>query len=233
MRNKTLWLSLLAVVIIVLGTVGVSSLKTSPVSQVAHASPTPVANSDLDAIRQFAGNSSEGFSFVKNDLPLPYFRVGKVTQVGTGENMDPVAGWTRSVDIYQATKPIEGTCSVYEYHTDSRNHQLVAVIIRGLKPGEKNCTDKSNAMPTITKTEAETIATGYLSRAVPDYNQIKDQFVYSVERNGETHEWLRQDGNFELPEGVSSRPYPGPIIRISVYGNGEIQYWNTTSLFTQ
>jgi hypothetical protein len=65
---------------------------------------------------------------------------------------------------------------------------------------------------------------------VPNFDQIKNQFTYQ-QQNGESHEWIWQDKGYKLPEGLSARPYPYPIIRIAVYGNNEIQYWNTVPLF--
>lgn len=196
---------------------------------------------DVSVIRQFMDKPDLELSSVGTNLPTQYFRVGKVTKVGTGENMDPVDGWTRQINVFDQKDLINGTCSVYEYNLDSRNHKLTAVIIRGLKPSEiedyKNngitCSPETNNKQKLSKSEAETIAMDYLKRGLPNFDQIKDQFVYSQQNNGESHEWLREDKTYKLPEGLSSRPYQYPIIRISVYGNGEIQYWNTTSLFEQ
>jgi len=216
------------------------------VPQVLKPTPTPnetakdlSENSDLTAIKSFTGKSDPEVTFVNTDLPTPYFRVGKVTKIGNGENMDAVEGWVRKVNVYDSKELIDGKCSVYQYHTDQRNHSLVAVVIKGLKPSEiealaKNgntCTLESGNILKINTVEAEAIAMEYLARAVPNFDQIKDNFKYSTQQNGESHEWLWEDKEYKLPDGLSSRPYPGPIIRISVYGNNEIQYWNTVPLF--
>lgn len=194
---------------------------------------------DMGAIRTFMAEPNLELSFVKTDLPTQYFRVGKVTKMDNGENMEAVDGWTRQVNVYDQKALVNGQCSVYEYNTDTRNHTLTAVIIRGLQPSEidnlKNdgvtCVSNSGNMPKITKAEAETIAMEYLKRAVPNFDQIKDQFVYTQQQNGESHDWVWEDKGYKLPEGLSSRPYLYPTIRISVYGNNEIQYWNTVALF--
>lgn len=194
---------------------------------------------DMDAIRTFMAEPNLELSFVKTDLPTQYFRVGKVTKMGNGENMEAVDGWIRQVNVYDQKALVNGQCSVYEYNTDARNHTLTAVIIRGLQPSEidnlKNdgvtCVSNSVNMPKITKAEAETIAMEYLNRALPNFDQIKDQFIYTQQQNGESHDWVWEDKNYKLPEGLSSRPYLYPTIRMSVYGNNEIQYWNTVSLF--
>jgi hypothetical protein len=86
-------------------------------------------------------------------------------------------------------------------------------------------------MQKITKAEAESVAMEYLQRSLPNFDEIKDRFVYTSRNNGESHEWLWEDKNYQLPESLASRPYPGPIIRISVYDDSSIQYWNTVSLF--
>jgi hypothetical protein len=108
-----------------------------------------------------------------------------------------------------------------------------------LKPNEiedyKNkgitCSSNENTNKNITKDEAQTIAMNYLKRSLSDFDQIKDQFVYTEQNRGESHDWLWENKAYQLPEGLSSRPYYSPIIRISVYANGEIQYWNTVPLF--
>jgi len=192
-------------------------------------------------ICNFMDNPNLELSFVNTDLAFPvYFRVGKVTKRDGGENMEAVDGWTRQVNVYHQKELLNGQCSVYEYHIDPRNHALVTVVIAGLKPIEieeyKNngitcVTTNSNKMPKISKAEAEEVAMDYLERGVANFDQIKDQFVYSMQLNGESHQWLWEDKTYQLPEGLEGRPYSYPTIRISVYGNKQIQYWNTVPLF--
>jgi len=197
------------------------------------------AKEDISAIRTFMADPDLELSFVNTDLPIPYFRVGKVTKMSNGENMEKVDGWVRQVKVYDQKGLVNGECSVYEYHVDARNHTLTAVLIRGLKPNEIDslkkdgvtCISNSGKVPKITKVEAEVVAMNYLERSVANFDQIKDQLVYSPQSNGESHEWLWQDKGYKLSEGLSSRPYSYPIIRIAVYGNREIQYWNTVPLF--
>ncbi|MDO8503880.1 MAG: hypothetical protein Q7S60_04305 [bacterium] len=194
---------------------------------------------DMTAIRSFMANPNLELIFVNTDLPMPYFRVGKVTKVDDGENMEAVDSWVRKVNVYDQKEIVNEQCSIYEYHTDTRNHTLTAVLIRGLRSSEIDtlkengitCISDSGNMPKISKAEAETMAMEYLKRAVPNFDQIKDRFAYTQQRNGESHEWIWEDKGYKLPEGLSSRPYSYPIVRIAVYGNREIQYWNTVSLF--
>ncbi|NMB56551.1 hypothetical protein GYA19_01265 [Candidatus Beckwithbacteria bacterium] len=193
---------------------------------------------DVTVIRTFMANPNLELSFVKTDLPMPYFRVGKVTKVGNGESMEAVEDWVRKVNIYDQKGILDGRCATYEYQLDARSHKLTSVDIRGLRPNEIealkkdgiNCVD-SYQMPKISKADAETIAKGYLKRAVPNLDQIWEEFIYSLQSNGELHQWLWEDKGYKLPEGLEGRPYSYPIIRITVYGNKQIQYWNTVSLF--
>jgi hypothetical protein len=67
-----------------------------------------------------------------------------------------------------------------------------------LKPNEiedyKNkgitCSSNENTNKNITKDEAQTIAMNYLKRSLSDFDQIKDQFVYTEQNRGESHDWL-------------------------------------------
>lgn len=199
----------------------------------------PPENGNVASIRSFMGKPDLEVEFVTTDLPMPYFRVGKVTKIGNGENMDPVDGWTRMVNVYDQKDLIDGQCSTYQYHTDERNNSLTAVLIKGLKPAEvdelaKNgvdCAAQPDSGQKLDKNEAETIAMQYLGRAVANFDSIKPDFEYSTQPDEGSHERLWEDNKFRLPEGVDSRPYGGPTIRISVYGKNQIQYWNTVALF--
>lgn len=194
---------------------------------------------DMTAIRTFMAEPNLELSFVNTSLPQPYFMVGKVTKLANGENIEKVDGWVRQVNIYQQKGTLNGQCVTYEYHVDSRSHTLTSVNIRGLHPNEidalKNqggtCDSNPGSMPKIAKKEAEIIAMDYLKRAVPNFDQIKDQFTYSQQLNGESHQWFWENKSYKLPQGLEGRPYSYPTIRISISGNKEIQYWNTMSLF--
>lgn len=194
---------------------------------------------DVAAIKAFMADPNLELSFVNTDLPMPYFRVGKVTKMGNGENMEKVDGWVRQVNVYDQKKLVNGECAVYEYHTDARNHTLTAVVIRGLRPNEVDtlkkdgvtCVSNSGNLPKITKKEAENIALDYLKRVVPNLDQIWGQFTYSLQSNGESHQWLWEDKGYKLPEGLEGRPWSHPIIHISVNGDQTISYWNTVLLF--
>ncbi len=231
----------IAVVLLIIGLVAgflwlKKDIKTpTQITNVTQNTPTD----DVSVIRQFMDKPNLDLSSMGTDLPTQYFRVGKITKVSTGENMDKVDGWVRQVTVYDQKELVNGTCSIYEYNLDARNHKLTAVIIRGLKSNEiesyKNngtpCSSDSGNIQKLSKADAEIIAMGYLKRGLPNFDQIKDQFSYSQQNNGESHEWTWEDKTYKLPDGLSSRPYLYPSIRISLYGNNEIQYWNTTPLF--
>lgn len=148
---------------------------TTPIQTIEQ--PRVTTSSDLETIRQLMNNPGLNLSSVGKDLPTSYFRVGKVTRVGNDENMDKVDGWVREVDIYVQKELINGTCSVYEYNLDSRNHKLTAVVIRGLKPNEiedyKNkgitCSSNENTNKKISKDEAKTLAMNYLKRSLSNW----------------------------------------------------------------
>jgi hypothetical protein len=227
-------------VIATLGGVFVWLRQNNKVTLLPSKQTTDVTTQEESVIRNFMAEPNLELSFIKTDLPFPnYFSVGKVTKVSGGENMEAVEGWTRQVNVYHQKELLGGHCSVYEYHIDLRSHSLVAVVIAGLKPNEieeyKNkgitCATDSNNMPKITKAEAESIAVSSLSRGVKNFEQIKNQFIYSQGYNSESHSWFWEDKNYKLPEGLEGRPYSYPTIRISVNGNKEIQYWNMVSLF--
>lgn len=194
---------------------------------------------ETSIVRRVMDKQNLELAYVTSELPTQYFRVGKITKVGNGENMESVENWSRKVDVYDQKELIGGTCSVYEYNFDTRNQKLTAIIIKGLKPNEvetyKNkgitCSSDTGKTKKLSKIDAESIAMGYLSRAIPNFDQIKNQLEYSTQNNGESHEWLWSDKTYKLPDGISSRPYTYPTIRISVYENGEIQFWNTVPLF--
>ncbi len=224
-------------VIAILGGVFVWSRQSSKTALLPSKQTTDVTTQEETVIRNFMAEPNLKLSFVKTDLPFPnYFRVGKVTQVNGGENMEAVEEWTRQVNVYRQKELLNGQCSVYEYHIDPRSHSLVAVVVAGLKPNEIEaykvkgieCKTEVHNLPEISKAEAESVAMEYLKRVLPNFDQIKDRFVYS---HGKTHSWLWEDKSYKLPDGLVGRPYSYPTIRISVDNTKNIQYWNTVSLF--
>lgn len=195
---------------------------------------------DMNAIKSFMAEPNLALILMGTGLPQPYFMVGKVTELekGGGIQRDKVPEWERQVNIYEQKELINGQCEVYEYQTDARNNTLTAVHIRNLRPSEIDILKSSDitcgrasAVPKLTKAEAETIAMPYLKRALPNFDQIKDQLVYSQKLGGESQEWRWEDKNFKLPDSLGGDPYSYPIIRIVIYGDKSFLYENTSSLF--
>ncbi len=210
-----------------------------PIPNVTTNKETDSKTVEMAAIRTFMADPNLEFSFVNTDLPMPYFRVGKVTKTKDGENMEAVEGWTRKVNVYEDTKPLNNSCAVYQYHVDPKSHTLTQAVTRGLRQDEIEAlvqkgtpcvsVDPFENAPELTKEEAQKIAFGYLSHALPNFEEIKDQFVYSQDQKA--HTWLWEDKSYQLPEGLEGRPYSYPTIRLTVYSPGQILYWNTVPLF--
>ena len=195
---------------------------------------------DINTIRSFMANPNLDLVSKRTGLPQPYFMVGKASPLdkGGGMRIDKVPEWERQVNIYEQKDLINGQCEVYEYQTDSRKNTLTAVHIRNLRQSEIDdlkangiSCGRASTMPKMSKVEAETIAFGYLKRALPNFDQIKDQLVYSEKLDGESQEWRWEDKNYKLPEGLTGDPYSYPVIRIVIYGDKSILYENTISLF--
>ena len=195
---------------------------------------------DFNVIRSFVANPNLDLVSKGIGLPQSYFMVGKASTLdkGGGIRIEKVTEWERQVNIYEQKDLINGQCEVYEYQTDSRNNTLTAVHIRDLRPSEIDTLKASgttcgtpSTVPKLSKTEAEVIATDYLKRALPNFDQIKDKLAYSEKLGGESQEWRFEDKSYKLPEGLVGDPYSYPVIRIVIYGDKSILYENTTSLF--
>ena len=232
--------------ILVLATIAASIFFLSRNSKIPTIPPESKSNEadtsqDLAVIRTFIGKPNLELKYIETGLPQPYFMVGKVSPLekSGGFRIDKVDGWVRQVNIYEQKELVSGQCSVYEYHTDARNHALTAVRIRNLRQNEidalseedKSVCEANSQMPKITKAETETLAMDYLKRALPNFEQIKDQFTYASITKSNVHEWRWEDKNYKLPEGLGGDPYSYPIIRIAIYGDKSILYENTSSLF--
>ena len=209
----------------------------TPIFSPAEQETDPVSQ-DMAAIRQFMAEPNLELSFVRTDLPMPYFRVGKVTKTAGGENMEAVEDWTHKVNVYHQKELLGNQCATYEYHVDPRSHSVTAVVTISLKPKEieeykaegVECeTETDHDVPELSaKADAESIAMEYLKRVLPNFDQIKDEFAYSHDK---MHTWLWEDKDYQLPAGLEGRPYSHPVVRISVDNSKGIMYWNTVPLF--
>lgn len=148
--------------------------------------------------------------------------------------------------IFQQTEYIDELCEVYEYEIDARNNQLIEVHVRypeaiqelSLDERKENC-NGLNSLYTPVKTEVEIkdVAVAYLSRIVSNYDQIKSKFVYKPSKENPVniaaaHEWIWQDTDYKLPEGLTGDVYNYPTIRIIVSSGGKlVHYFNSVGLF--
>jgi hypothetical protein len=91
--------------------------------------------------------------------------------------------------------------------------------------------------PTRTQAQIETVAMDYLSRDVPNFDQIRSQFVYKPSKDNPVnvaaaHEWIWQDTSYQLPEGLTGDVYNYPTIRIIISSGGKLlHYFNSVGLF--
>lgn len=67
---------------------------------------------DVTVIRTFMANPNLELSFVRTDLRMPYFKVGRITKTKDGENLEPTDDWLRQVNIYRQKDLINNQCSV-------------------------------------------------------------------------------------------------------------------------
>jgi hypothetical protein len=237
MKNKLLIAGIVILAVAVVALVSKSALPAVKQQISLTKSEQQKPKDEISVIRLFMADPALEITFVRTDLPQPYFMVGKVTKLSDGENIEKVDGWVRQVNVHEDTNPLSDTCGVYQYHIDPRNQIITQVVTRGLRPNEIEalkqkgtpCSETTNETTKLTKSEAEQIAFGYLSRALPNFDEVKDQFVYSQDLKAQT--WLWEDKDYQLPEGLEGRPYSYPIIRLTVFSPGQILFWNTVPLF--
>ncbi|MFA5300237.1 MAG: hypothetical protein WC389_18775, partial [Lutibacter sp.] len=173
------------------------------------------------------------------------FNVGVVTnQDEGGYTMESFSGWERRVEIYQQKEYINDRCEVYEYEVDVRNNQIVEIHVRypdelaGMSSG-KCASYGSMEVPLKTKDEIEQVAFTYLKRD-PEHTKflirsdIQPEYLPSktTAKNPAMNEWRWEDKSYKLPEGLTSDPFPYPMIRIIISSGGKLIYYlNTTELF--
>jgi len=189
----------------------------------------------------------------KPDLELVYtgtrhpsnFNVGVITnQDEGGYTMESFSGWERRVEVYQQKEYINDRCEVYEYEVDVRNNQIVEIHVRypdglaGMSSG-KCASYGSMEVPLKTKDEIEKVAFSYLGRD-PEHTKflirsdIQPEYLPSktTAKNPAMNEWRWEDKSYKLPEGLTSDPFPYPMIRIIISSGGKLVYYlNTTELF--
>ena len=192
-------------------------------------------------------NQSLNLEYVNSSKSPSNFGIGKVTVIDEGAwRMDTPEEWQRPVYIFDQQQYIDNLCEVYEYEIDARNGQIVETRIvypqdvQKLTPTERQEKCESyDSLYTPLKTEEEikTVAIGYLSRNVDNFEAIKDDFTYTPSTKdavnmAAAHEWIWQDTSYKLPEGLIGDVYNYPTIRIIISSGGKlISYFNSVGLF--
>lgn len=206
-----------------------------------------------ETIRNFMADPDLILQYITTQKSPSNFTVGKFMPVQENSpgiesawRIDTPKEWERPVYVFQQTKYINEQCVVYEYEIDARNSQLVEVHVSYPKSTWELSLDERvdkcssyGSLYTPLKTEAqiETIAMDYLSRIVPNFDQIQSRFVYKPSMENPVniaaaHEWIWQDTNYQLPEGLSGDVYNYPIIRVIISSGGKlIHYFNSVGLF--
>lgn len=205
-----------------------------------------------EAIRSFMDQPNLTFQYIATRKHPSNFAVySNVKEIGGGGRFvaDTAEGWDRPVNIFQQKEFINDRCEVYEYEVAAKTNQVVEVHIvypqeiqnelsssSGLN-GAKCAEYGSLEVPTKTKTEIESVATGFLNRNIANYSEIKTQFTSIPSKKNAVNvaaanEWRWEDTNYNLPDGLTGDPWQKPIIRIIVSSGGKlISYLNTTGLF--
>jgi len=206
-----------------------------------------------ETVKAFMDNPNLTVEYVTNRKNPSNFNVGKVTPIN--DNLPGVAGawrtdvppeWERPVYIFQQTEYIDELCEVYEYEIDARNGQLVEVHVKypeaiqrlSLDQRKEQCQSLGSLYgPIKTEAQIETVAMDYLARAIPNFEAIKSEFTYKPSTENPVniaaaHEWIWQDADYQLPEGLTGDVYNYPTIRIIVSSGGKlIYYFNSVGLF--
>ncbi|NLJ49791.1 MAG: hypothetical protein GX428_09455 [Candidatus Atribacteria bacterium] len=150
--------------------------------------------------------------------------------------------YDRPVYIFQQKEFANDRCQVYEYQVAIKTKQVVEVGLvfpEGLEAGAAisgKCS-KYGSMdtPSKNKDEIEQIAFTYMSRD-PEHTKFlirsDIQPEYFSSKSPTQHGWQWEDKSYKLPEGLVSDPFPYPMLKIIMSGNGKLVYYlNTTDLF--
>lgn len=204
-------------------------------------------------IMAFMDNLDLTIQHVTNRKNPSNFNVGYVTPIDrdlpgitSAWRTDVPPEWERPVYIFQQTNYIDELCEVYEYEIDARNGQLVEVHVKypeiiqrlSLDQRKQQCSSLGSLYgPIKTEAQIKAIAMAYLSREIPNFEEIEPQFIYKPSTENPVniaaaHEWIWQDTNYQLPEGLTGDVYNYPTIRIIISSGGKlIYYFNSVGLF--
>lgn len=198
-------------------------------------------------IRDFMDNPDLTIRYIASSQNPSNFTVGTTTQLDDGGwRTDTPAGWQRPVFIFQQDQYIDELCEVYEYEIDARNNQIVDIHVRypeaiqelSMDEIKSQCSQYGSLyIPTKTQAKIETVAMNFLSRNLPSFDQLKDDFIYKPSKENPinvaaAHEWIWQDTDYQLPKGLTGDVYNYPTIRVIFSSGGRlIHYFNSVGLF--
>lgn len=195
-----------------------------------------IEQADIEGIRKFMGDPTFEVYFSRSQSPVN-FNVGTVTKLSNAgdRRTDTPKEWERTVNVYTATKEIEGICEVYEYEVYPKTHDVVEIrVVFPEGYDRSNCpnTGKSLFEPYVTEAQIKAVGQAYLKRAVGNNYSFT---VKSLERSNTSRwEWKWEDTSYKLPAGVAgdSAVDSRPTIRLHISSAGKLlQYNNTIPLF--
>lgn len=185
---------------------------------------------DTGAIKRFMGDTAFGTEYSRSQSPAN-FNVGVLTKLSDqgDERIDTPQAWKRTVNIYRATKEIEGTCQIYEYEVYPKTHDIVEVRVVYPDDYQDKCTKGDLFSPKISETKIKEVGESYLKNL-----GLTQSFTVAPINDMSRWQWKWQDANYKLPDGLIGRSAVDskPTVRIFISSAGKLlQYNNTVALF--
>ena len=189
-----------------------------------------VQQSDWNAIRNFMGDQSMSLEYSRSQSPAN-FDVGVLTKLSDhgDERIDTPQVWKRTMNIYRATKEIEGTCQIYEYEVYPKTHDIVEVRVVYPDGYQGKCTKGDLFSPKVSETKIKEVGESYLKNL-----DLTQSFTIAPVDDMSRWQWKWQDTNYKLPDGLVGRSAVDskPTIRLFISSAGKLlQYNNTVALF--
>ena len=197
------------------------------------ASTTPdgsTLQAEIDMIKKFMGDTTFAVEYSRSQSPAN-FSMGVLTKLSDqgDERIDTPQAWKRTVNIYRATKEIEGTCQVYEYEVYPKTHDVVEVRVVYPDNYQGKCTKGDLFSPKVSEAKIKEVGQAYLKNL-----GLTQSFTIAPVNDMSRWQWKWQDTNYKLPDGLVGRSAVDskPTIRIFISSSGKLlQYNNTVALF--
>jgi hypothetical protein len=185
---------------------------------------------ETGAIKKFMGDAAFAVEYSRSQSPAN-FSVGVLTKLSDqgDERIDTPQPWKRTVNIYRATKEIEGTCQVYEYEVYPKTHDIVEVRVVYPDNYQGKCTKGDLFSPKVSEAKIKEVGQAYLKNL-----GLTQSFTLAPVNDMSRWQWKWQDANYKLPDGLVGRSAVDskPTIRIFISSSGKLlQYNNTVALF--